>query len=84
MDLSNLDPEMRERVRACETPEEILALAHEVGRKLTDEELEAVSGGDGEWGAMQCPRCLGTDVVKDVAAAGNTFYKCLSCGHRWY
>ena len=45
MNFDDLTPELKEKARACKSPEEILALAKEVGYKLTDEDLEAVSGG---------------------------------------
>ena len=47
MDLENLDisPELREKAKACKTPEELLALAKKEGYKLSDEEMQAVSGG---------------------------------------
>ena len=47
MDFENLDiaPELREKAKACTSPEELLALAKEEDYDLTDEELEAVSGG---------------------------------------
>ena len=47
MDLENLDisPELREKAKACNTPEELLALAKKEGYKLSDEEMQAVSGG---------------------------------------
>lgn len=45
MNLEDLSPEMREEVRKCKTPEEILSLAKKVGRKLSEDELEAISGG---------------------------------------
>ena len=47
MNFENLDisPELREKARACETPEELLALAKKEGYKLSEEELAAVSGG---------------------------------------
>ena len=43
-DLKN--PELQERLKAAETPEEILAIAKEEGFELTDEALEAVAGGE--------------------------------------
>jgi len=46
MRLADLTPEQMERAKACKTPEEILELAKEEGYELSDEELEAVSGGD--------------------------------------
>ena len=54
MDFSNLDisPELREKAMACQTPEELLALAKTEGYKLSDEEMEAISGGrDVVWGS---------------------------------
>jgi predicted ribosomally synthesized peptide with nif11-like leader len=47
MDLNDIEisPELREKARACQTPEDILALAKKEGYKLSEEELEAVSGG---------------------------------------
>ena len=45
MDFKDLSPELREKAKACKTPEEMLALAKKEGYKLSDEELAAVSGG---------------------------------------
>ena len=47
MDIKKMDisPELREKAMACETSEEFLALAKREGYKLSDEEMEAVSGG---------------------------------------
>ena len=49
MNIDNLDlsPELREKAKACKTPEEMLALAKAEGYKLSEEELAAVSGGGG-------------------------------------
>lgn len=48
-----LSKEVKAKLRGCETPEEILALAREEGYELSDEELDGVNGG---WGcsAVQC------------------------------
>ena len=46
MNFSDLTPEQQEKARACKTPEDILALAKEEGFELSDEDLEAVSGGN--------------------------------------
>ena len=46
MNYEDLTPEQQEKVKACKTADEILALAQEEGYELTDAELEAVSGGD--------------------------------------
>ena len=45
MNFNDLTPEQQEKVRACKTTEDILALAKEEGYQLSDKELEAVSGG---------------------------------------
>ena len=45
MEYKDLTEEQKARARACETPEEVLALAREEGYELSDAELEAVSGG---------------------------------------
>lgn len=45
MEFKDLTPEKQEKVKACKTPEEVLALAKEEGYELTDEEIESISGG---------------------------------------
>ena len=46
MDFADLTPEQQEKARVCKTTEEMLALAKEEGFELSDEDLEAVSGGN--------------------------------------
>ena len=45
MKYEDLSDELKAKVQACKTPEDILALAKEEGYELNDEEIEAVSGG---------------------------------------
>lgn len=45
MDFKDLTPEQKEQIRECKTPEEIIALAKKEGYKLSDEEVESISGG---------------------------------------
>ena len=45
MDTSQITDELKEKAKACETTSELLALMQEEGYELTDEQLEAVSGG---------------------------------------
>ena len=45
MEFNDLTPELKERARACKTAEELVALAHSEGIELSDEQLEALSGG---------------------------------------
>ena len=50
MDTEKLDPAVKAKLKGCETPEEIFALAQEEGYELSDSELEEVSGGWGNCG----------------------------------
>lgn len=45
MEFKDLTDEQKEKVRTAKTAEEMLAVAKEEGYELSDEELEAVSGG---------------------------------------
>ena len=45
MNFENLTPEQREKARACKTADELIELAKSEGAELTDDQLEAVSGG---------------------------------------
>ena len=48
----DISPELREKAMACQTPEELLALAKKEGYKLSEEELASVSGGG--WSCTHC------------------------------
>ena len=45
--LKGLTPEQIEKVKACKGQEELLKLAKEEGIELTEEQLQAISGGCG-------------------------------------
>ena len=45
--LKGLTPEQIEKVMACKGQEELLKLAQEEGIELTEEQLQAISGGCG-------------------------------------
>ena len=45
MKFSDLSSVKQDKAKACETPDEVLALAKEEGYELSDDQLEAVSGG---------------------------------------
>ena len=46
MGINEIPEELMAKARACATPEELAALAREEGIELTDEQLEAISGGN--------------------------------------
>ena len=45
MDFENVSDELKARALGCKTADELAALAAEEGVELTDEELDAISGG---------------------------------------
>ncbi len=47
--LSKLTDEQKKKVEAAKTPGELLAIAKEVGYELSQEQLDAVSGGKDNW-----------------------------------
>lgn len=64
MNFEDLSPELQEKVKACTSPEELFELAKDEGVELSEEQLDAVSGG---W----CPvhsdcwtRCICVDRTK--------------------
>ena len=77
----DLNPEMREKVDACKTPEELMALAKAEGMEIPEEQLERIAGG---WGdkARTCPECGSTDVIVGGAKQAAA-YVCQNCGHTW-
>ena len=48
MNFEELSPELKQKILACKTPEDIIKLANEEGYELSDDELRSVSGG-GFW-----------------------------------
>lgn len=45
MKIEGLSQEQQEKLDAAETPQDLIALAEEVGYELSEEELDAISGG---------------------------------------
>ena len=54
MEFDELSEDLKERAKACKTPEEVLALAKDEGIVLSDEDLEQVAGGRGKWAHEEC------------------------------
>ena len=51
MNFDDLSAEQKEKAAACTTPQELIELAQSEGVDLSDEQLDAVAGGE-DWG--QC------------------------------
>ena len=88
--LKGLTKEQIEKVKACKSHEELLALAKKEGVELTAEQLEVISGGGAcsfvsDAGDLlnpfDCPEC-GSNKVEAVKGKGNLF-QCQSCGFKW-
>ena len=80
--LKGLTEEQIAKVKACKSQEELLALAKEEGIELTDEQLEAVSGGfcDSSPKIYACPVCKSKAAVHVIQEAANyTRYECTNC-----
>ena len=89
--LQGLSEEQIKKVEACKSPEEILNLAKAEGVELTDEQLEAVSGGGCLGLSVKCIECGSKDVKvtqEEYDLPGGfktnvTKYKCKKCGYKW-
>ena len=82
--LKGLTDEQIAKLKTCQSQEEMLALAKEEGIELTDEQLEAVSGGiclAQEVGDTRktCPECGS----KNVITLGGQYLLCNDCKYRW-
>ena len=85
--LKGLSQEQIAKVKACKNHEELLALAKAEGIELSDEQLEAVSGGIcTSTPDFQCPVCGSKDIKtkyneNSIAEWWNN--TCKKCGHVW-
>ena len=79
--LKGLTEEQIAKARKCKTNEELIALAKEEGFTLTDEQLEAVSGGGCiTWSRpTPCPECKSTN-TEWVWNRRPHHYHCNNCG----
>ena len=88
MDFEGMDvpPELGEEMKACKTPEEVLALAKRKGYKLSEEDLAMISGGwSAEDALPQCPSCHSYEVSMSTifGSPGTTRCACSKCGYTW-
>ena len=82
--LKGLTEEQITKVKACKNQEEVLKVAAEEGIELTDEQLEAVSGGSCSDNSepLKCPKCGSTDLTyyPMKGPRGGKHY-CNNCGN---
>ena len=79
--LKGLTEERIAQVNACNKLEEVLTVAKESGVELTDEQLEAVSGGDCfDTPVDVCPRCGHTGTIHGYRTDHTYGYSCSYCG----
>ncbi len=83
--LQGLSEEQIKKVEACKDTSEILALAKAEGIELTDQQLEAVTGGACAGGGTtcRCPNCGSKNIkhkVKHVNNAEIHSWICQDCG----
>ena len=81
--LKGLTEEQRQKVKECKSVEEVLELAKAEGVSLTDEQLEAVSGGECKGTEKNCEVCNSTKLYVWRIIGGGRTYECLECGHEW-
>ena len=83
-----LTEEQIKKLDNCKNSEEILALAKAEGVELSDEQLEAVSGGCKGGGSKKgCRKCNSKDITITYVEHGHNkrvhvFYTCNKCGHK--
>ena len=53
MDIEELTQEQKEKVRECASADELMALAEKEGIDLSEEQLQAISGGS-DWLTCSC------------------------------
>lgn len=76
MKYEGLSAEQQEKIDG-KTPEEILEIAKAEGYSLSDEELDAISGGASVWHEyVYCPRCKASFSRQE----GKDWQKCPGCG----
>ena len=86
--LKGLSEEQIAKIKACKNQEEVLQVAKAEGIELTDEQLEAVSGGGCFGTTPPCPYCgASKDYVEKTKVPGvwaaEFVWGCNKCGRYW-
>ena len=78
--LKGLTDEQIEKLKNCKNHAEMLQLAKEEGVELTDEQLEAVSGG--ACPDVICPVC-DAPIFEYTSDEDYQYYTCWNCDYKW-
>lgn len=81
--LKGLSEEQIAKLKECKNQEEILAIAKEEGIELSDEQLEAVSGGACGDETCECGNRLTNGRCNYIESGRIRKYYCAKCGKFW-
>ena len=81
--LQGLTEEQIAKLKTCKTQEDRLALAKAEGIELTDEQLEAVTGGACNSANIPCPKCNSMDTIETIDFHTGKIYYCNQCFYDW-
>ena len=87
--LEGLTEEQIAKVKEFKNHEELLKVASDEGIELSEEQLEAVSGGGAcSSSGRKCVTCKSTNIKLEYSRIGPVFrddyYTCNDCHERWY
>ena len=77
MGFDDLGKDMQEKARTAETMEELVDLANESGRELSDEELDSLSGGNYAPTFSDCTSFVTCKTATDTRGSRCTAYRFL-------
>ena len=76
--LQGLSEEQIAKAKACNNKDELLSLAKEEGVELTEEQLNAISGGGACHSTIRCPVCNSRKIEREAS-----HYRCKKCGAKF-
>ena len=86
--LEGLTEDQIAKVKDCKNVEELLKIASDEGIELSEEQLEAVSGGGACSSGPKCPTCGSTNLKFEYRRVGPVFrddyYTCNDCHEHFY
>lgn len=85
--LKGLTEEQIAKAKACKNSDELLKVAKEEGVALTNEQLEAISGGSiCNSAPSKCPVCGSKNISAVERRKARYYYdcKCKDCGYEWH